>query len=192
MPEILTSGVILSFVFFILGILIYKFKCYFLIPGYSRASESQKKDYVIEGLAQHIRIGLIALSVLLMIAIILFIKELQGGFIAVMGVFLFIAAVIPLGAPHYMPEQQRLMKSGSMSSELPVLFRILPEKFFRHLELKTHSWIQVCQQCGHEQDFWEAESFRGGKLVEPIKYMHCRSCKEQRLHKIRKKNDEGI
>lgn len=71
LPLIIFSGLILSLVFFILGLLIHKFKFYGLIAGYNRASNDLKKEYDIEGLAQHVGQGLMTLSVLLIIAMVL-------------------------------------------------------------------------------------------------------------------------
>ncbi len=192
LPLIIFSGIILSLVFFIFGFLIHKFKCYGLIAGYNRASNELKKEYDIEGLAQHVGQGLMTLAVLLIIAMVLIYFEWHIGFIVIMCVFLLIAAIIPIGAPKFMPEQQRLIKSGSPDSKHPVLRRMLSKELYKKLEQNTRKWIQVCRKCGHKQDFWEAGGVRGGGVGEPIKLMYCKNCKKLRMHKIRKKIAQEI
>jgi len=62
---ILMTGMLLSTIFIILGILIHRYKYYNLIAGYNSAPEHIKKQYDIEGLTKHIGNGLITPGVLL-------------------------------------------------------------------------------------------------------------------------------
>ena len=64
----LVFGGSLSLIFFVLGILIYKYKWYGLIAGYNLSPDHIKKQYDIEGLAKHVGQGLMTLAVLLIIS----------------------------------------------------------------------------------------------------------------------------
>jgi len=191
-PIIVFSGVIISLVFFILGLLISRYKCYGLIAGYNRAPKHIKKEYDIEGLADHVGNGLITLSVLLIISAVLFYFELQGWFYTSMSLFVLIAAIIPLGAPKFMPEEQRLIKAGSADAKHPVLRRMLSTASYKSLEQQTRKWIQVCGKCGHKKDFWEAGGVRGGGVGEPGKLQYCESCAKLSMHRIRKKTAQEL
>jgi len=180
-------GTGLSFIFFILGILIYRYKHYYLIAGYNRAPEHVKKEYDIEGLAKHTGQGLMTLAVLLLICTAFAHFELYGWFTASMIIFIVIALIIPLGAPRFMPTQQRLIKAGSADAKHPILRNALSARAYQSLEKKTRQWIQVCNKCGHKQDFWEAGGVRGGGIGEPIKLQYCVSCDKLHMHKIRRK-----
>ena len=133
---ILIFGGSFSLIFFVLGILIYKYKWYGLIAGYNHSPEHIQKQYDIEGLAKHVGQGLMTLAVLLIISTALFYFKLYGWFNASMGVFIFIAFIIPLGAPKFMPEQQRLIKEGSADAKHPILRRTLPTSIYKSLEKK--------------------------------------------------------
>lgn len=189
---ILIFGGSLSFIFFVLGILIYKYKWYGLIAGYNLSPDHIKKQYDMEGLAKHVGQGLMTLAVLLTISTALFYFELYGWFNASMCVFIFIALIIPLGAPKFMPEQQRLIKEGSADAKHPFLRRILPTSAHKSLEKKTRLWIQVCSKCGYKQDFWEAGGIRGGGVGEPRKFQYCENCSKLHMHKIRKKTTQEL
>ena len=190
--HIIISGAIISLAFLFLGLSIYRYKCYNLIAGYNREPEHIKKQYDIEGLAKHVGQGLITLSALLIISAVLLYFELQGWFIAAMTVFILIAVIIPLGAPKFMPEQQRLEKAGSADAKHPILRRILSTASYKSLEQSTRKWIQVCRTCGHKQDFWEAGGVRSGGVGEPVKLQYCESCAKLHMHKIRKKTVQEL
>ncbi len=188
----LIFGGSLSLIFFVLGILIHKYKWYGLIAGYNHSPGHIKKQYDIEGLAKHVGQGLMTLAVLLIISTALFHFEWYRSFNASMCVFVFIAIIIPLGAPKYMPEQQRLVKEGSADAKHPFLRRILSTSAYKSLEKKTRFWIQVCGKCGHKQDFWEAGGVRGNGVGEPTKLQYCEHCTKLHMHKIRKKTTQEL
>ena len=180
-------GIFVSLALFIPGLLISRYKFYHLIPVYNRDSEQIKKEYDIKGLADHMGHGLITLSVLLMISTVLYYFKFFGWCFASMSLFVLVVVIIPLGAPKFMPEQQKLLKSGSADAKHPFLRRVLSTAAYRSLEQKTRKWIQVCLKCGHKQDFWEAGGVRGGGVGEPVKLQYCEACEKNRFHKIRKK-----
>ncbi len=182
----------LSFIFLILGILIHKYKWYGLIAGYNHSPDHIKKQYDIESLAKHVGQGLITLAVLLIISTVLFYFEWYRSFNVTMFVFVFIAIIIPLGALKFMPEQQRLIKEGSADAKHPLLRRILSTSVYRSLETKTRLWVQVCGECGHKQDYWEAGGVRGGGVGEPTKLQYCERCTKLHMHKIRKKTVQEL
>ncbi len=188
----LIFGGSLSLIFFVLGILIYKYKWYGLIAGYNLSPDHIKKQYDIEGLAKHVGQGLMTLAVLLIISTALFHFEWYRSFNVSMCVFVFIAIIIPLGTPKFMPEQQRLIKEGSADAKHPLLRRILSTGAYKSLEKKTRLWIQVCSKCGHKQDYWEAGGVRGGGVGEPIKLQYCERCTKPHMHKIRKKTAQEL
>ncbi len=176
---ILTIGVLISIVLAVLGVLINRHKRYDLIPGYSRADEAVKKQYDIKGLAEHIGNGLVTLGVLLLISLVFRFFGLNTWFLVFIGIFIFIALVIIIGAPKFMP--------ATSDAKHPVLFKLLPAKFYNSIKKGTKQWLQVCKTCGHKQDFWDAGGVRGGGFGEPLKLQFCEKCQKQRMHKIRKK-----
>ena len=104
-PElIIIFGSLFSLLFFLLGILIYRYKYYNLIAGYNSEPDHIKKQYDIEGLAKHTGQGLITLAVLGMISTLLLFFNLLGWFIGAMCLFTLIAVIIPLGAHKFTPE----------------------------------------------------------------------------------------
>ncbi len=189
---IIVSGSIIASAFFLLGLLIYRYKCYGLIIGYKHAPEHIKQQYDIEGLAKHVGQGLMTLAVLLIIGTVLLYFGLYGWFIAIMCVFILIAVIIPLGTSKFMPEQQQLITACSADAKHPILRRILPAGVYRSLEQSTRRWVQVCSKCGHKQDFWEAGGVRKGGIGEPRALQYCENCAKLHMHKIRKKTAQEL
>jgi len=100
---ILMTGMLLSTIFIILGILIHRYKYYNLIAGYNQAPEHIKKQYDIEGLAKHIGNGLITLGVLLILGTIFLYFSLLTLFTVTFFIFLFIVFIMLLGSVKFMP-----------------------------------------------------------------------------------------
>ncbi len=176
---ILTIGVLISIVLAVLGVLINRHKRYNLIPGYNRADETVKKQYDIQGLAEHIGNGLITLAVLLLISLVFRFLGLNTWFSVFIGIFIFIALVIIIGSPKFMPSPS--------DAKHPFLYRLLPAKLYKSIKEGTKQWLQVCKRCGHKQDFWDAGGVRSGGFGEPLKLQFCEKCQKLRMHKIRKK-----
>lgn len=188
----LIFGTSLSLIFFVLGILIYKYKWYHLIAGYNTSPDDIKSQYDIKGLAKHVGQGLMTIAVLLIISTILFYFKLYTWFYISIGIFIFISLIIPIGAPKFMPEQQRLLKEGSADAKHPFLRKVLSKSAYQSLEKKTRLWIQVCNRCGHKQDFWEAGGVRGKAFGEPSTLQYCERCRKLHMHKIRKKSHQEL
>jgi len=131
---ILISGLLLSTIFIILGILIVRYKYYNLIAGYNSAPEHIKKQYDIEGLAKHIGNGLITLGVLLIISLLLLYSGLLTLFKVTFFIFLFIVFIILLGSIKFMPYRQNLAKKSPSDARHHFLHRLLPTRIFRALE----------------------------------------------------------
>jgi len=186
---ILIAGLLLSTIFIILGIFIYRYKYYNLIAGYNQASEYKKKQYDIEGLAKHIGNGLITLGVLLIISTLLLYSGLLTLFKVTFFIFLFIVFIMLLGSIKFMPYRQNLAKKSPSDARHHFLHRMLPEKVFKALEKGTRQWLLECRHCGYKQDYWEAGNVRYKAYGEPTKLQWCENCKKFRLHKIRKKTN---
>jgi len=184
---ILMIGLLLSSIFIILGILVDRYKFYNLIAGYNSAPETIKKQYDIKGLANHVGNGLITLGVLLIISTILFYSGLFAWFKVIIFVFFFIVFIMLIGSLKFMPARQNLAAHSPADAKHPFLHWILPTKIYKAIEKGTRQWLQVCNQCGHKQDFWEAGGVRHKGYGEPTKLQMCENCKKLRWHKIRKK-----
>jgi len=153
---ILIAGLLLSTIFIILGILIYRYKYYNLIAGYNSAPEHIKKQYDIKGLAKHIANGLITLGVLLILGTILLYFSLLTLFKVTFFIFLFIVFIMLLGSIKFMPYRQNLVKKSTSDARHHFLHRLLPIRIFRALEKGTRQWLQECRHCGYKQDYWKA------------------------------------
>jgi len=186
---ILMTGMLLSTIFIILGILIHKYKYYNLIAGYNSAPEHIKKQYDIEGLAKHIGNGLITLGVLLIISTVLLYSGLLTLFKVTFFIFLFIVFIMLLGSIKFMPYRQNLAKKSPSDARHHFLHRLLPTRIFRALEKGTRQWLQECRHCGYKQDYWEAGNVRYKAYGEPTQLQWCENCKKFRLQKIRKKTN---
>jgi len=186
---ILIAGLLLSTIFIILGILIYRYKYYNLIAGYNSAPEHKKKQHDIEGLAKHIGNGLITLGVLLILGTILLYFSLLTLFKVTFFIFLFIVFIMLIGSFKFMPYRQNLAKKSPSDARHHFLYCILPTKIYKALEKGTRQWLQECRHCGHKQDFWEAGGVRHKGYGEPTKLQMCVNCKKIRCHKIRKKTN---
>ena len=153
---ILIAGLLLSTIFIILGILIYRYKYYNLIAGYNSAPEHIKKQYDIKGLAKHIANGLITLGVFLILGTILLYFSLLTLFKVTFFIFLFIVFIMLLGSVKFMPYRQNLAKKSPSDAIHHFLHRMLPTKVYRALEKGTRQWLQECRHCGYKQDYWKA------------------------------------
>jgi len=131
---ILMTGMLLSSIFIILGILIVRYKYYNLIAGYNSAPEHIKKQYNIEGLAKHIGNGLITLGVLLIMSTVLLCFSFLTLFKVTFFIFLFIVFIMLLGSIKFMPYRQNLTKKSPSDARHHFLHRLLPTRIFRALE----------------------------------------------------------
>ena len=185
----LITGVFISIGLAVLGILINHYKCYKLIAGYHRATEEVKNQYDIQGLAEHIGNGLVTLGVLLIFSVVALYFGFNSWFKLFIGLFVFIALVIIIGTRKFMPARRNLMRSSPADAKHPFLYWLLPAASYRTLEIGTRQWLQVCNKCGHKQDFWEAGGVRQGGFGEPAKLQLCENCQKLRMHKIRRKTE---
>jgi len=133
LKTILMTGFLLSTIFIILGILIYRYKYYNLIAGYNQAPEHIKKQYDIEGLAKHIGNGLITLGVLLILGTIFLYFNLLTLFTVTFLIFLFIVFIMLLGSVKFMPYTQYLTNKSPSDARHHFLHRMLPAKVYRAL-----------------------------------------------------------
>jgi len=184
---ILMTGLFLSAIFIIVGILIVRYKYYNLIAGYNLSPDHLKKQYDILGLSKHIGNGLITLGVLLILSTIFLYFSLITLFTVTFSIFLFIVFIILLGSIKFMPYRQNLAKKSPSDARHHIMHRLLPTRIFRALEKGTRQWLQECRHCGYKQDYWEAGNVRYKAIGEPTELQFCENCKKFRLHKIRKK-----
>jgi len=185
----LITGIFISIVLAILGILINHYKYYKLIAGYNRATEEIKKQYDIQGLAEHIGNGLVTLGVLLIFSVVSHYYGFYSWFKVFFGLFIFIALVIIIGTRKFMPARRNMRTSSAVDAQHPFLYWLLSSSAYKAIENGTRQWLQVCKKCGHKQDYWEAGGVRGGGIGEPVKLQLCENCQKLRMHKIRRKTE---
>jgi hypothetical protein len=186
---ILITGLILSTVFIILGVLVDRYKCYNLIAGYNLAPAHIKKQYDIEGLAKHVRNGLITLGVLLITCTILLYLSLYTLLKVTIFIFLFVVFIMLIGSFKFMPYIQNLLKKSPSDARHHILHWLLPAKIYKALEKGTRKWLQECRHCGYKQDYWEAGNMRYKAYGEPTELQWCENCQKFRFHKVRKKTN---
>ncbi len=184
---ILSCGLLLSGVFVWLGLLVGRGKRYQLIAGYNRAPDELKKQYDIEGLANHLGGGLVTLGVLLAVSTLFFVLNWLTAAALTMGLFLFIVAIVVIGGQKFLPAHRKLVQESPSDARHSFLRRILPASIYRALKRGTRQWLQECRRCGHRRDFWEAGGIRHGGFGEPSKLQFCEQCGKVRWHRIRKK-----
>ena len=187
---LLVAGFALSAVFILFGVLVDRYKKYHLIAGYNRASEAQKRQYDVEGLAKHLGDGLITLGVLLMLCSLFLYFRLDGWFLGGIGVFLFVVLLMLLGTPKFLPRRQALAISSPADAKHPFLHRVLPTRAYRAIERGTREWLIECGQCAHKRDLWEAGGVRHKGAGEPRKWNHCQQCQQWSWNVIRKKSPQ--
>ena len=129
---ILIAGLLLSTIFIILGILIYRYKYYNLIAGYNSAPEHIKKQYDIKGLAKHIANGLITLGVFLILGTIFLYFSLLTLFQVTFFIFLFIVFIMPLGSITFMPYRQNLVKNHLLMPDITFCIDCYLQEFSEH------------------------------------------------------------
>ena len=184
---VLMTGLVLSPIFIIFGILIVRYKYYNLIAGYNLSPDHIKKQYDIVGLSRHIGNGLITLGVVLILATVFLYFGFTKLLIAAFFIFLFIVLIMLIGSFKFMPYTQNLIKDSPSDAKHHFLHWLLPTKFYRAIEKGTIKWLQECRHCGYKMDYWEAGNVRYKAIGEPTQLQWCESCKKLRLHKIRKK-----
>ena len=84
-----------------------------------------------------------------------------------MCVFILIGVIIALGAPRFMPEQQRFIKSGSPDAKHPVLRRLLAEDSYRSLEKKHGSGLRCAVYADTSRIFGKRVAFAEGEWESP-------------------------
>ena len=184
---ILLFGTFMSAVFAVFGLLVNRYKFYNLIAGYNQEPEAVKQQYDIKGLAAHVGNGLVTLGVLLFLSTVFLYFGLETWFSVSIGLFIFVAFLIPIGSRKFMPARRKLSRTAPGDAKHPFLHWLLPKRLYRSIEKATRQWLQVCKTCGHKQDFWEAGGVRGGGYGEPVKLQFCERCQQLRWHKIRRK-----
>ncbi len=156
-------------------------RAYGLVAGYNTASEEEKKEYDIEGLADHLGSGLMTMAVLLLAGTVTTVLGSMVWSLICIGLFVLVAFLVVVGGRKFLPNAAKL-------GEHRLLKAIVSERTFEKLRAGTKEWLLECP-CGYKSDLWEEGGVRGGGLGEPRQWMRCRGCERARWLKVRRKTE---
>lgn len=156
------------------------------IAGYNTSSPAERRKYDIDGMAEHLGGGLIALGLTLLIATVTVGFGWTGWFLGSIGVFLFVAFLTVIGGFKFTPRALHPPPGESGHLTHLVLRKLTSETTYRKMEAGTRQWQYVCG-CGHTLDYWESGGVRWKAAGEPREMRKCELCGKTSMQRVCRK-----
>jgi len=180
------GGVCFSLIFIALGIPVRFFKQYWMISGYNRASPEEKKKYDIEGLAQHLGNGLLALGFLFLFASIAMYAEQFLLLNIFIGCFVLVSFLMVIGGQKFLPRFLHPPPGKEKFLFQRFIQIIFPDRAFEAMKRGTKNWLIECP-CGRKRDYWDVGGIRYKACGKRREFYYCETCQKIRWHKVRRK-----